>query len=123
MAGAFVLDDRSLGRIERPIERLVHRHEPLRRAAEDDLGLRAPRMRVGVLIVVACREQCARLAQVRTDRAVGCVEGLVDDAAAALVIAAEPRPVVAIAPVGHDREDRLDPMFAAQQEIVLAMVG
>ena len=39
------------------------------------------------------------------------------------VLAAEPRPVVAIAPIGHDREDRVDPVLAAQVEIVLAMVG
>ena len=31
--------------------RLVHRHEPLRRAAEDDLGLRAPAVRIAVLII------------------------------------------------------------------------
>ena len=39
------------------LKRAVHRHEPLRGAAEDDLGLRAPRMRVGVLVVGAGREQ------------------------------------------------------------------
>ena len=37
----------------------VHRHEPLRRAAEDHLGLGTPRVRVGVLVVGAGGEQPA----------------------------------------------------------------
>ena len=111
------------------VELLVHRHEPLRRAAIDHLGFRTPAMRIGMLVVVAGREQRARFAQIAADRAFGRIERLVDDAAAAFlavlvqIASAEPFPVVAIAPVGHDREDRLEPVGAAQQEIVLAMVG
>ena len=59
--------DRHFGRAKR----LVHRHEPLRRAAIDDLGLAAPAMRIGMLVVVAGRQQPARFAQVRTDRTFG----------------------------------------------------
>ena len=85
----------------------VHRDEPLRRAAVDDLGLGAPAMRIGVLEIGAGREQAAGLAQVRADRPVGRVELVVDHRA----LAAEPQPVVAIlAVVGRPRRpDRSRP--------------
>ncbi len=108
---------------------LVHRHEPLRRAAIDDLGLAAPAMRIGMLVVVAGGQQPTGFAQVRTDRPFGRIERLVDDAAAAFpavrvhIAPTQPFPVVAITPVGHDGEHRLDAMLAAQQEIVLAVIG
>ena len=111
------------------VEFLVHRHEPLRGAAIDHLGFRPPAMRVGMLVIVTRRQQRARFAQIAADRAFGRIERLVDHAAAAFlavlvqIASAEPFPVVAIAPVGHDREDRLEPVGAAQQEIVFAMVG
>ncbi len=70
---------------------LVHRHEPLRGAAEDHLGLRAPRVGVGMLVVRARREQRAGLAQVRADRAVGGVELGVDDASPARRASPSPR--------------------------------
>jgi len=76
-----------------------------------------------VLVVCARAQQRARIAQVRADRPVGRVEIGVDDRAAALVVPAQPRPVVAVQPAIVDREDRVDPVFAAQVEIVLAMVG
>src|SRR3546814_9434266 len=59
--------------------RAVHRNEPLRRGAEDDLSLRPPRMRIAVREIVGRREQRPRRAQIRTDRAVGAHELLVDD--------------------------------------------
>ena len=98
---------------------LVHRDEPLRGGAEDDLGLRAPAVRIAVLIVGAGGEQCAGVAEVRADRAVGGVELGVDHAA----LAAEPRPILAIFAVALDREDGVDAVRLAQVEIVLAMVG
>ena len=80
-------------------------------------------MGVGVRVVRARREQCARFAQVRADRAVGRVELGVDDAHAALIRTAEPAPVVAVAPVVHHREDGVDTVRLAQLEVVLAMIG
>ena len=50
---------------------LVHRHEPLRRAAIDDLGFRPPAMRVGMLVIVAGGQQRARFAQIAANRAFG----------------------------------------------------
>src|SRR3546814_15895029 len=70
----------------------VHRNEPLRRGAEDDLSLRPPRMRIAVREIVGRREHRPRRAQIRTDRAVGAHELLVDDAA----LPAEPRTIRAI---------------------------
>ncbi len=101
------------------VDVLVHRHEPLRGAAEDHLGLRAPRMRVGVRIVLRCREQRARFAQVRTDRPIGGVELRVDHRA----LPAEPAPVLAVLAVALDRELRRQAVGLAQLEIVLAVVG
>src|SRR3546814_6878684 len=40
--------------------RAVHRNEPLRRGAEDDLSLRPPRMRIAVREIVGRREQRPR---------------------------------------------------------------
>ena len=86
-------------------------------------------MRVGMLVIVAGRKQRARFAQIVADRTFGRIERLVDHAAAAFlavlvqIARAEPFPIVAITPVGHDREDRLEPIGAAQQEVVIAMVG
>src|SRR3546814_19679731 len=65
-----------------------------------DLG--PPAMRIAVLEILARGEEGAGVAQVRADRAVGRVELLVDDRS----LAAEPEPVLAIAPVILDREDR-----------------
>src|SRR3546814_18667535 len=76
-------------------------------------------MRIAVLEILARGEEGAGVAQVRADRAVGRVELLVDDRS----LAAEPEPVLAIAPVILDREDGVDAVRLAQQEIVLAMVG
>ena len=123
MANALALDDRRVDRMLRFDQGLVHRHEPLRRAAVDDLRLGAPRVRVGVLVVRARAQQRARFGEVRADRPVGRVEVGVDDRTAALVIPAKPRPVVAVHAAIVDREDRVDPVLAAQVEIVLAMVG
>ncbi len=100
-------------------QRPVHRHEPLRRAAVDDLGLRPPRMRIAVHEVRAGGEQGAGFAQVRADRPVRRVELGVDDAA----LPAQPQPVLAILAVALDREHRVDAVRLAQLEIVLAMVG
>ena len=75
-------------------------------------------MRIAVLEIRAGREQPARLAQVRADRPVRRVELGVDHAA----LAAEPGPVGAILAVILDREDRIDAVRLAEQEIVLAMV-
>ena len=128
-ANAFDLGHGAAAQRAAAAQFLVHRHEPLRRAAIDDLGLRAPRMRVGMLVIVAGRKQRARFAQIVADRAFGRIERLVDHAAATFlavlvqIARAEPLPVVAVAPVGHDREDRLEPVGTAQQEVVLAMVG
>src|SRR5205085_951990 len=97
---------------------LVHRDEPLRGGAEDDLGLGPPAVRIAVLEVGGGGEQSPGLAQVRADRAVRRVELRVDDAA----LAAEPRPILAILPVAGDREDGIDAVRLAEQEIVLAMV-
>ena len=97
----------------------VHRHEPLGRAAVDHLGLGAPRMGVGVLVVSAGRQQAANLAQGGADRAIGGVELGVDDRA----LAAQPRPIGAILAIALDRELRLQPVRLAQVKIVLAMVG
>ena len=86
-------------------------------------------MRVGMLVIVARGQQRARFAQIAADRAFGRIERLVDYAAAAFlavlvqIASAEPFPIVAIAPVSHDREDRLESVGTAQQEVVLAMVG
>ena len=82
----------------------VHRDEPLRGAAVDDLGLGAPAVRIGVPEIGAGREQAARLLEVRADRPVGRVEPGVDHRA----LAAEPEPVVAIFAVVGDREHRID---------------
>src|SRR3546814_4042316 len=98
---------------------LVHRHEPLRGAAIDDLRLRAPAVRIAVLVVGRRGEQPAGFAQVGADRAVGCIELGVDDAA----LTAEPAPVFAIFAVGFDREHGVDAVRLAQVEIILAMVG
>ena len=98
---------------------LVHRHEPLRGAAVDDLRLGPPGMRVAVPVVGRGGEQGAGLAQVGADRPVGGVELGVDYRS----LAAKPRPVLAILAVGLDREDGVDAMRLAQLEIVLAMVG
>src|SRR3546814_6482722 len=49
----------------------VHRDEPLRRGAEDHLGLGPPAMRIAVLEILARGEEGAGVAQVRADRAVG----------------------------------------------------
>ena len=76
-------------------------------------------MRIAVREIVRRREQRARRAQVGADRPVGGDELLVDDAA----LAAEPRPVGAVHPRAVDREHRVDAVFLAQQEIVLAVVG
>src|SRR3546814_9028575 len=83
---------------------LVHRHEPLRGAAIDDLRLRAPAVRIAVLVVGRRGEQPAGFAQVGADRAVGCIELGVDDAA----LTAEPAPVFAIFAVGFDSEHGVD---------------
>src|SRR3546814_4369737 len=80
---------------------LVHRHEPLRGAAIDDLRLRAPAVRIAVLVVGRRGEQPAGFAQVGADRAVGCIELGVDDAA----LTAEPAPVFAIFAVGFRSEE------------------
>lgn len=98
---------------------LVHRHEPLRGAAIDDLGLRAPAVRIAVLVVGAGGEQRAGFAQVGADGTVGGVELGVDDAA----LTAEPSPVLAIFAVALDRENGVEPVRLAEVEIVLAMVG
>src|SRR5690606_6881817 len=79
---------------------LVHRHEPLRRAAEDHLGLGSPRVWIAVWVIGGCREKCPSLAQVRADRPVGRVELGVDDRA----LAAAPEPILAIFAVALDRE-------------------
>ena len=71
----------------------------------------------------AGREQRARLAQVRTDRAFRAVEILVDHPAGALVAARQPFPVLAIDAVGIDREHRIDAIGLAQVKIILAMIG
>src|SRR3546814_11357713 len=76
-------------------------------------------MRIAVLEILARGEEGAGVAQVRADRAVGRVELLVDDRS----LAAEPEPVLAIAPVILDREDGVDAVRLAKPEIVLAMVG
>src|SRR3546814_17085212 len=76
-------------------------------------------MRIAVLEILARGEEGAGVAQVRADRAVGRVELLVDDRS----LAAEPEPVLAIAPVILAREDGVDAVRLAQQEIVPAMVG
>ena len=80
-------------------------------------------MRVGVLVVRARAQQAAGFAQVRADRPIRRVEVGVDNRAAALVVTAQPRPVVSIHAAIVDREDRIDPVLAAQVEVVLAMVG
>jgi hypothetical protein len=72
-----------------------------------------------MLVVRARRQQPARLAQRGADRPVGCVELRVDDRA----FTAQPRPVRAVLAIALDREDRIDPVRLAQQEVVLAMVG
>src|SRR3546814_13068509 len=96
----------------------VHRNEPLRRGAEDDLSLRPPRMRIAVREIVGRREQRPRRAQIRTDRAVGAHELLVDDAA----LPAEPRPIRAIHAPRIDREHRNAAWRPAQQAIALHMI-
>ncbi len=101
---------------------MIHRDEPLRRRAEDDLGLRTPAVRVAVGEWRG-RQQSARVAQVAADRPVGRVEIGVDDTARALVAARKPAPVVAIDAVALDREGRAEAVLPAQQEIVLAMIG
>jgi len=80
-------------------------------------------MRVGVRVIRAGREQCARFAQVGADRAIRRVELGVDDAHAPLIRAAQPRPVVAITPVVHHRKDGVDACRFAQVEVVLAVIG
>ncbi|MNU56747.1 hypothetical protein D3C71_458480 [compost metagenome] len=55
------------------LQRLIHADEPLRRVAEDDRGLGAPRVRIGVLHPAA-RQQIARLDQLFDHRAVGGAE-------------------------------------------------
>ncbi len=69
--------------------------------------------------IIARREQRAHAAQIRTDRPLGGDELLVDHRS----LPAEPRPIVAIHPRAVDREDRLNAILLAQQEIVLAMIG
>ena len=120
-AGLLFAADTSLDRAERglPVDLAIHRHEPLRRAAEDHLGLRPPRVRIGMLVVRRGGEQRAGFAQVGADRAVGRVELGIDHAA----LAAQPAPVGAILAIAFDREDRLQPVRLAQQEVVFAMVG
>src|SRR4051812_20840141 len=71
-----------------------------------------------MLEIGACREQAAGLAQVGADRPVRRIALVVDHAA----LAAEPFPVRPILAVAFDREDGIDAMLLAQQEIVLAMV-
>ncbi len=98
---------------------LVHRHEPLRGAAEDDLGFRAPAMRIAVLVVGAGGKQRAGVAEVAADRSVGGVELGVDDRS----LTAEPCPVGAIFAVALDRENGVEAVRLAEVEVILAMVG
>src|SRR3954454_7154477 len=100
-------------------QRLVHRDEPLRRAAIDDLGLRPPRMRVTVLEVRARSEERPDIPQVRAYWPVGRIELGVDHAA----LSAEPQPIGTVETARIDGEDRINAIGAAQLEIVLAMVG
>ncbi len=99
-------------------KRLVHRHEPLRGAAEDDLCLGAPAVRIAVRVVTVCKQR-ARSLQVFQDRPVNRIELVVDDRA----LPAEPRPVGAVFAVALHREHGFQPMRLAQLEIVLAMIG
>ena len=86
-------------------------------------------MRIGVLVILTCAQQSARVAKVRTDRPVRRVEVGIDDRAAALlairiqIARAQPRPVVSIASIAHDCEDGFDAHGLAQVEIVLAVIG
>ena len=120
-ACVLVRPDRGFGGAQRrlAVDRLVHRHEPLRRAAIDHLCLRAPRVGVGMLVIGGRCEQPARLAQSGADRAIGRVEFGVDDRA----FAAQPSPIGAIFAIALNRKDRLDAVGLAQREVVLAMVG
>ena len=68
--------------------------------------------------IIARREQRADAAQVRTERPLGGDELLVDHRS----LPTEPRPIGAIHARAIDREDRLDAILLAQQEIVLAVV-
>ena len=100
-------------------ERPVHRHEPLRRAAVDDLGLRPPRMRIAVRKSALAASKAPASRRSEQIGPSGRVELVVDDAA----LPAEPQPVGPVLAVAFDREDRVDAVRLAQLEIVLAMVG
>ena len=76
-------------------------------------------MRIAVLVILARREQPARFAQVRADRAFGRVELGRDHR----TLAAEPRPILAIETAVIHREDGIDPVFLAQGEVVLPVIG
>ena len=100
---------------------LVHRDEPLRGAAVNDLFLRPPRMRIAVL-ELRRRQQPAGVAQRGADGAFGVVELVADDIALAL----QPQPVGPVGAIGaiaEHGEHRLDAVRLAQREIVLTMVG
>ncbi len=105
-------------------ERLVHRDEPLRRAAVDDLCLRPPAMRIAVLEIRARREQ--RAVASRKSVQIG-PSGALNLALMTLRLRflsrARPSPVITKTAIGLNGEHRIDSVGLAQFEIVLAVVG